>query len=758
MDARIGVRTSPVGVVVSNPMPARVLVVEDEPAIRRLLIRLLEGAGHVGVPAGSVAEARALLARPPGFELVLCDVSMPDESGLELLADVLSTWPRTAVVMVTGKDDPAVAQTALDLGAYGYVIKPFQANELLVNVANALRRRALELDNRMHQERLEDLLELRTAALRRREARQGAVAQLGLHALYGMELHSLFAAALRVVREHLDLSTALLLQLTEDRSAFVVEAADGRLRADVGSTVPATRDHDAGLAAATELPVRACCDASASPRPVAFGAQPAGGMASVSVVVRWSTGPYGVLTCQTTGDAPFSDDDVAFVQSVANLIGQALARLHSEELLREQALRDPLTGLPNRLVLADRLDSALTRAERRDGDVAVLFIDLDHFKTVNDSFGHRAGDDLLVAVTRRLLPLIRVGDTMARFGGDEFIVLCDDVAPPDVAGDLARRLNHALEEPFELGNDTVFVTASIGIALTSGERTTGEALLRDADAAVYLAKDRGRGRHEFFDATLRASAVERIRTETSLRWALERDELVTHYQPIVDLTDEHVVGYEALVRWNHPDRGLLQPESFIPLSEETGLITTIGATVLEHACRQLVEWTDQGLVDRSVYVNVNVSARQLASTQFVDLVARTLEGARLEPARLRLEITESVLVDRTGRMVDTVNQLHDVGVGIVLDDFGTGYSSLGYIQTFPLDCIKLDRAFVAHLARDRTQRALVGGIIAIARALQLETVVEGIETQEQADAATALGCQLAQGFLYGHPVASAALP
>jgi diguanylate cyclase (GGDEF)-like protein len=404
------------------------------------------------------------------------------------------------------------------------------------------------------------------------------------------------------------------------------------------------------------------------------------------------------------------------------------------------------------VVLADRLEYALMRAERHSGDVAVLFIDLDHFKTVNDSLGHRAGDELLVSVTQRLLPLIRSGDTMARFGGDEFIVLCDEVVPPQVAGELALRLLRALEEPFQLGNDTVFVTASIGIAMAApGERTTGEALIRDADAAVYLAKDRGRGRHEFFDATLRASAVERMRTETSLRWALDRDELVTHYQPIVDLSDEHVVGYEALVRWHHPQRGLLEPESFIPLSEESGLIAPIGALVLKQACRQLVRWTRDGTVDPSVYVNVNVSARQLASAQFADLVARTVEGYGLAPARLRLEITESVLVAQSGHTLDTVARLHALGIGLVLDDFGTGYSSLGYIQSFPLDGIKLDRTFVAHLARDRTQRALVGGIIAIARALRLETVVEGIETREQADAASALGCQLAQGFLYGRP-------
>jgi diguanylate cyclase (GGDEF)-like protein len=734
----------------AGPTPARILIVEDEPSVSRLLVRLLERHGHECVTAHDAVQARHRLAELPGFALMLCDVSMPGESGLELTRDTLAEYRDTAVVMVTGIDDPDLAQAALDLGAYGYVTKPFTPNELLINVANALRRRGLELENRAHREHLEMMLLDRTAALRSREAQQRAVAELGQRALYGIEIGALLAAALEVLREQLDAPLAAILELTPDRDDVVVVAADGWATETLGLKLPVAREWDACLAVTTEEPVTFGAAGEANCQPVPLGPEVESVQSGLSVVVRLANGPYGALTIHARDRRQFSDDDVSFAQSVANVLGNALARLRMEERVRHQALHDPLTGLPNRLVLTDRLEHALDRAERREDALALLFVDLDHFKTVNDSLGHRAGDQLLVQVAERLRLLVRSGDSIARFGGDEFIILADGLERAESAADLARRLGEALDEPFTLGSDTVFVTASIGIALPSRERTTAEALLRDADAAMYLAKDHGRARYEFFDATLRRKAVERMRTETALRWALDRDELLVHYQPVIDLSDGRIVAVEALARWQHPERGLVLPDTFIPLCEDTALILPVGTLVLEQACQQLGRWTRDGVASADLAMNVNVSARQLADSRFSETVQGALAAAGIAADRLALEITETSIVEHGDRVAATLASLQTLGVRLVLDDFGTGYSSLSYIQRFPLDSIKLDRTFVRDLVDDATQRALVGGIIAIAHALGLQTVLEGVETRAQADVARGLSCGLAQGFLFAH--------
>jgi len=737
----------------AGPTSARILIVEDEPSVSRLLVRLLERHGHECVVAYDAVQARRRLAEPPHFELMLCDVSMPGESGLELTRDTLAEYRDTAVVMVTGIDDPELAQAALDLGAYGYVTKPFTPNELLINVANALRRRSLELENRAHREHLETLLLDRTVALRSREAQQRAVAELGQRALYGMEISALFGAALDALRQQLAVPLAAIFELTPDRDHLIAVAAEGWAAETLGVKLPVSREWDACLAVTSEEAVTFADIETSRCRPLPIGPESESVQSGLSVVVRLANGPYGALSIHDHDRRMFSDDDVSFAQSVANVLGNALARLRMEERVRHQALHDPLTGLPNRLVLTDRLEHALDRAERREDALALLFIDLDHFKTVNDSLGHRAGDQLLVQVAERLRLLVRSGDSIARFGGDEFIILADGLERAESAADLARRLGEALDEPFTLGSDTVFVTASIGIALPSRERTTAEALLRDADAAMYLAKDHGRARYEFFDAALRRNAVERMRTETALRWALDRDELFAHFQPVVDLSDGRIVAVEALARWEHPERGLLLPDVFIPLCEDTALILPVGTLILEQACQQLGRWVRAGVASPDLAMNVNVSARQLADPGFLQTVQGALTAGGIPADRLALEITETSIVEHGDRVAETLAGLQALGVRLVLDDFGTGYSSLSYIQRFPLDSIKLDRTFVRDLVDDGTQRALVGGIIAIAHALGLQTVLEGVETRTQAEVARALGCGLAQGFLFAHAAA-----
>jgi diguanylate cyclase (GGDEF)-like protein len=732
----------------AGPAPARILVVEDEPAVSRLLVRLLELHGYDCVAAEDAARARERLEEPPGFALMLCDVSMPGESGLDLTRDTLADHRDTAVVMVTALDDPELAQAALSMGAYGYVTKPFTPNELLISVSNALRRRGLEMENRQHREHLEVLLFDRTAALRSREAQQRALAELGQRALFDVEMSALFGVALAAVREQLDVPLGAILELGTDGKSVTAVAVDGWEQTSLGVRLAVSPEWDACLAISDDKPVISGDEGEDGCSPIALGWEAHGVRSGLSVVIRLAEGRYGALTAHSDERRRFSDDDVSFAQSVANVLGNALARLRMEERVRHQALHDPLTGLPNRAVLTDRLEHALERSGRRERSVALLFIDLDHFKTVNDSLGHRAGDELLVQVADRLRTLVRSGDSIARFGGDEFIVLIDEMQRVEEAAELAHRLGAMLDEPFTLGGDTVFVTASIGIAVPSRERTTADALLRDADAAMYLAKEHGRAGFEFFDATLRRRAVERMRTETALRWALEREEIRVYYQPVVDLRDGRVVAVEALARWQHPDRGLLLPDVFIPLCEESGLIVPMGKLVLEQACQQLAAWARHGVGADDLVMNVNISARQLADPNCSAIVSKALRSAGLEPHRLALEITESSLVDQGPRVAETIAQLQTLGVRLVLDDFGTGYSSLSYIQRFPLDSIKLDMTFVSTLVEDPTQQALVGGIISIAHALGLQTVLEGVETRQQAGAARDLGCGLAQGWLF----------
>ena len=426
-----------------------------------------------------------------------------------------------------------------------------------------------------------------------------------------------------------------------------------------------------------------------------------------------------------------------------------------EEHYRSAALHDSLTGLPNRTLFLDRLQLAIERLDRRGGVVAVLFADVDRFKLINDSLGHNAGDRVLVELAHRLREVLRPGDTIARFGGDEFVVLCEDLTGELEAVGLADRLAEVARAPLSTLTHDLFVTLSIGIAHASSS-VTPEALLRDADAAMYLAKDQGRARAALFDDTMRTGAVRRLETESALRRAVERDELRVAYQPIVDLDTGRLIGAEALVRWAHPERGMLQPSDFIPVAEETGLIIPVGTWVLQQACRQAKLWAAMpGGGD--LVTMVNLSGRQLAQPGVVSMVKQTLRDSRLDPRRLGLEITESVVMDDAESAIGTLGHLASLGVGLSIDDFGTGYSSLSYLKRFPVATLKVDRSFVDGLGRDAEDSAIVAAVMSMASALGLRTVAEGVETTNQVSALLALGCHFAQGFHFGRPAPAEAI-
>jgi len=426
-------------------------------------------------------------------------------------------------------------------------------------------------------------------------------------------------------------------------------------------------------------------------------------------------------------------------------------RLQNE--LTHQAFHDPLTGLANQALFRDRVDHAATRLQRHGGQLAVLFIDLDDFKTVNDSLGHSAGDSLLQVVSDRLTSCVRAGDTAARLGGDEFAVLMDVLADPNDAIDVAERIITTLQEPVVLDALFVSATASIGIAYGTAGASSDE-MLRNADLAMYTAKAGGKNCCRVFAREMHLAAVERLDLEAHLRGAAERDELIVHYQPIYELQSGRITAFEALVRWHHPERGLLSPLSFIPFAEETGLIDEIGRHVLVTACRQAARWPTVVGHDAAPAVTVNVAPRQLLDPRLPDRVESLLEQCRLDPPRLILEITEGALMKDPVAATAGLRRLSDLGVRLAVDDFGTGYSSLAYLQQFPIDLLKIDGSFVSDILT-RSGSLLVRAIVQIAHTLGLIPVAEGVESAAQAQALAACGCDLAQGFHLGRPADAA---
>jgi diguanylate cyclase (GGDEF)-like protein/PAS domain S-box-containing protein len=449
---------------------------------------------------------------------------------------------------------------------------------------------------------------------------------------------------------------------------------------------------------------------------------------------------------ETTARAVRDDAGVRELVSVTRDISE---RKQAEIELSHAALHDTLTGLPNRALFLDRLGLALRRTERRSGSVAVLFCDLDRFKVVNDSLGHDAGDRLLVDVAGRIVTALRPADTVARFGGDEFTILCEDIAGEIEAATIAQRIVDVFRDPFLLEDGEVFLATSVGIAIARGNDDRAEDLIRDADAAMYRAKERGKGRYEIFDEAMRADAVARLETESALRRAVERGELRLHYQPEVDLATGAVRGFEALVRWDHPARGLLGPNAFIPLAEETGLIVPIGEWVLREAATEAARWATAS--SEPLTLSVNLSARQLAQQDLVAMVRRAMAETGIDPATLCLEITESAVMESGSATTAQLRALKSLGIRLAIDDFGTGFSSLAHLRRYPVDVLKIDGTFVAGLGHEPQDASIAAAVISLAHALGLDTVAEGVETEEQLTILRSLGCDLGQGYLFGRP-------
>ena len=445
---------------------------------------------------------------------------------------------------------------------------------------------------------------------------------------------------------------------------------------------------------------------------------------------------------------------LATIEQQTDEINQFPRRL---DQLARQAFRDPLTSLPNRALFMDRLSHALTRTERRGEQLAVLFLDLDRFKVVNDSLGHGVGDQLLIGVSQRLAACLRPEDTIARLGGDEFAILLEDVKDDKGPTSVADRLTGELQQPFVVEGREVVITVSIGIAMSTARRMTPEDILRDADLAMYHAKGKGKARYEVFDKSMNAPAKERMDLELDLRNAVARGEFILHYQPVVELPTGRITEVEALVRWKHPQRGLLFPADFVGLSEETGLIVPLGRWVLHEACRQTRQWQLAAPATK-LAISVNLSARQLQQPGLVDEIGAVLRETRLDPGALRLEITETVVMHDAPITLAKLEALKALGVQLAIDDFGTGYSSLGYLKRFPVDTLKIDRSFVKGIGRDVEDSAIVRAVITVAKSLGLSVTAEGIETADQLDQLRTLGCDHGQGYFFAKPMTSDRVP
>jgi len=589
-----------------------------------------------------------------------------------------------------------------------------------------------------------------TAQLKLRLRESAAIAQLGEHALEEPDLDRFLAEATEKVVEILGVPLCAVLAEESSARGLFLRAGAGWSPGTVGRSIAPDGGRAAWLeplghapVVHTELPP----DQSWRRLLQAHGAR-----SSMWVVIADREHRFGVLAVHSRAQHAFSGDERMFLIAVANILRDGAARHRADRAAHHDALHDPLTGLPNRRLLTDRLGHALARSARGGERHAVLFLDVDQFKLVNDSLGHDAGDRLLCLLGPHLCAAVRPGDTVARFGGDEFVVLCEDIGDEQHAMGLARRLAEAVNRPFDLDGREHATSASIGVAVTTGSGCAPEGVLRDADTAMYRAKEAGRGRVALFDGGMRQRALARLELEDDLRRAIDRGELVVHYQPIFPI-DAHVPAIvEALVRWQHPQRGLLSPPHFISVAEDTNMIVPLGDQVLGTACATVARWREMLPAAQDLVLSVNVSAREITRPDFDAHVARRLSEAGLPAHALCLEITEGVLLHDARANAKTIAELRERGIRIALDDFGTGYSSLSYLRCFQLDLLKIDRSFISGLDQSIEDQVIVEAIITIAHAFGLDVTAEGVETRDELQALRGLGCASAQGHLLACPM------
>jgi len=679
-----------------NPRPNRLLIVDDNEMNRDMLARRLARKGYEIAMAES---ARGLLQRikQDAIDLVLLDIEMPEVSGLDALKTLRDAYSpiELPVIMVTAKSQSDDIVRALDLGANDYLTKPI---DFPVAVAR--------IDTQLSHKRAQE-------ALKESEERYALAARGSNDGLWDWNLPANVVHFSPRWKAMLGYQESQIGDKPEEWFDRIHDADRERVKEEIAA-------HQKGLTPHFESEHR----------------------------VLHKDGSFRWMLSRGV--------------AVHDAFGKVLRMAGSQTDITEGKVSDPLTGLPNRLLFIDRVGRLIKHKKRRkDHLFAVLFMDLDGFKMINDSMGHLIGDQLLLGVANRLEKCLRATDTVARLGetftvarlgGDEFTVLLDDIKDPSDAKRAADRMMKALATPFILGGKEVFTSVSIGIALSNSAYELPEEILRDADTAMYRAKSLGKARYEVFDADMRASVMARLQLETDLRRALERGEFRNFYQPIVALVSGEIAGFEALLRWQHPTRGLLGPIEFIPVAEETGLIRELGWWNLREACRQISEWRAGSIAHRHLTISVNLSAKQFLQPNLVEDIKKLLGELALAPEALKLEITESTVMADPSAAVEMLQQIKSLGIRLAIDDFGTGYSSLSYLHRFPLDTLKIDRSFISGMGDEGEGMEIARTILPMANNLRLDVVAEGVETIQQVAMLKKLECKYGQGFYFSRPL------
>ncbi|MDI9246096.1 EAL domain-containing protein [Marinobacter sp. CHS3-4] len=685
---------------------ARILVVDDDPRLLASLSALLSAEGyHVTEAEGGKAGLRTIDAN--NFDLAMLDLRMPEVDGFEVMEKLSMAQPDCGVIVVSGESSFTAVSRALRRGALDYIRKPFDPEELLATVEGVLSKRSLIKAHERVSLRLEK----------------------------SEELH----------RYIVNSSPDIVFMLDDQgRFCFVnskVESLLGYQQCELLGrhfrNILDNRDLARGTYAMTGPNI-----SSQNPRTLEVRLKTRGS--------RKATRHFEITAFPIEPDTWLQEGDIGSHRNDARYYGTArdvTERKEAEAFINFQAYHDLLTRLPNRALFKDRLDLAITHARRNDQKLAVMFLDLDRFKVINDTLGHAMGDRLLQAVTHRLEKCLRKGDTLSRFGGDEFTLLLPSITSHEDARQISKKLIEALREPFQLGSHEVFVGVSIGIATYPDAGESMDQLIQNADIAMYHVKAKGKDGYRFFSETMSVDTADRLNLERDLRLALDRDELRVYYQPQVCSTTNRVVGLEALVRWEHPQQGLLYPRDFLPLAEETKLIGRLSERVLDIACRDVGHWIRNG--HNSLRLAVNLSPVQVEHPRFVMTLMEQLKQHNFPPGNLEIEITENVIMTDLEHISQKLRELADLNVRIAIDDFGTGYSSLNYIHRLPIHTLKVDQSFVRGIRSGEDEACIVNAIVAMAHGLRLEIVAEGVETYEQLAYLKKLGCHQVQGFFYG---------
>lgn len=713
---------------------AKILVVDDQPENLHLLSDALNSEGYdvKGVISGEMALMVANSAMP---DLILLDIVMPRLNGYEVCARLRANaaTKNIPIIFLSANNDAVNRIKALNAGGVDYIDKPFQIDEVLLRIKNQLKFQAAQKEILQFNLELERRIQERTAQLEEanRELQQEILERKQVTRLLQEseeKLESILNSLEEVVWSA-DVATSNLLFLNPAAQKVygrsVVELLNNPdLRLE--SIHPEDRDR-------VELSLASSLNKS---KDLEYRiVQPSG-------EIRW-VWERSRLICDQQG----------IVKRRDGIIYDITERKQIEEELSYEAKHDSLTNLPNRAEFLERVEQSLTQSQKdQDHLFAVLFIDLDRFKIVNDSLGHLVGDELLIKVAQILKNCSRTQDFVARLGGDEFTILLNKVKTVEDSIQIADRIQQQLATPFYLEGHTVFTSASIGIVIGNSQYQDSSEILRDADIAMYSAKNHGKARHEVFDQEMYAETKELLEIENDLRKAVFQDEFVLHYQPIVSLETNTLYGFEALFRWNHPLKGLVYPDKFIHVAEETGLIVAIGEWVLKEACHQLCNWQAQYSGAAKLKISVNIASQQIKDPNFLLTLDQTLTNTGLSANALHIEITESTLMDYNPETISLFNQIRDRGIKLNIDDFGTGYSSLQYLNRFPISILKIDRSFIQGMLDERENFEIVKTIITLAKTLKIDVIAEGVENLKQFKVLQTFNCKLGQGYLFSKPM------